>query len=326
MTTTLKTAMTNPILAEIEKQINRASDIALFSHTNPDCDTLASMLALATVLKEKGKEVTCYCDCVVPERLKCLKGSQNVIFPQKRVHELAISLDSSDLDRLGQSMKCFLSAKKQIAIDHHKSFKRFASLCYVNDEASACAEIVYEIVKDFKALDKDVAQLLFSGIVTDTGCFAYSNVTARTHEIAKELMGFGFDAEKTIFDIFRCKSQACFKLENRVLAKTKFYADGQISLATVFSEDLSASGATIDDTLGIIGELTAIEGIKVAYALLQVGERNFKLSIRTKGDIDACEIAMTFGGGGHKNASGCRVNGYYEDIVEKLLKLANDRI
>lgn len=318
--------MNNPILTEIEKQINRATDIALFSHTSPDCDTLSSVLAMYVALKNKGKNVTAYCDCVVPERLKCLYASENVIFPQKRVHEVAISLDVSDLDRLGQSMKCYLSAKKQIAIDHHKSFKRFASLCYVDDNASACAEIVYQILKDMKAIDDTVAKLLFSGLVTDTGCFAYSSVTKRTHEFACDLLDYNFDAGQVIYDVFNGKSVEKFKLETRVLSKTKFYSDGQIAIATVFEDDLKQTGARADDTIGVINGIMDVDGVKVAYALLQVGERSFKLSIRTKGNIDASEIAMTFGGGGHRNASGCRVNGYYEDVVEKLIKLANDRI
>ncbi len=318
--------MNNPILVEIEKQINRATDIALFSHTNPDCDTLSSMLALYVALKNKGKNVTAYCDCTVPERLKCLYASENVIFPQKHVHELAISLDASALDRLGQSMKCYLSAKKQIAIDHHKSFTRFASLCYVDDSACACTEIVYQLLKNMKLMDDNIAKLLFSGLVTDSGCFAYSNVTERTHEIACELLKYNFDAGQTIYDVFNSKNIERFMLENRVLAKTKFYSDGQIAIASVFEDDLTKTGASIDDTIGVINGIMDVDGVKVAYALLQVGQRNFKLSIRTKGNIDASEIAMTFGGGGHKNASGCRVNGYYEDIVERLLKLANDRI
>lgn len=318
--------MTNPIFAEIEKQINRATDIALFCHTNPDCDALGSMLALYFALKKKGKSVYVYCDTPVPERLKVLVGSENVTFPQKRVHELAISLDCSDLDRLGQCMKSFLSAKKQIAIDHHASFKRFASTCLVDADAGACGEIVYELVKDMKALDKDIAQLLFSAIVTDTGCFAQYNSTRRSMEIACELMNFDFDAQKTIYEVYKSTSVARFKLKNLALSRTKFFQDGKIALIYVSMKDLTDTGASSEDADGIIGSLLDVDTVKVAYSLLQVGERNYKLSIRTKDGIDAYDIANVFGGGGHRFAAGCRINGYFEDIVEKLVRLASDRM
>ena len=321
-----KTTMNNPIVTEIEKQINRATDIALFCHTNPDCDALGSMLALYLALKKKGKNVSAYCDTPVPERLKVLAGSENVTFPQKRVHELAISLDCSDLDRLGQCMKSFLSAKKQIAIDHHVSFKRFASICLVDSDAGACGEIVYELIKNMKSMDKDIAQLLFAAIVTDTGCFAQYNATRRSMEIACELMKFDFDAQKTIYEVYKSTSIARFKLKNLALSRTKFFEGGKIALIYVSMKDLSDTGANQEDADGIIGSLLDIDTVKVAYSLLQVGERNFKLSIRTKDGVDASDIANVFGGGGHVFAAGCRVNGYFEDIVEKLVRLASDRM
>lgn len=318
--------MNNDILQEIAKRINRANDIALYCHTKPDGDALGSMLALYVALKNKGKNVVAYCDSTVPEKYQCLYKSEEITFPQKRVHELAIGIDSSSIDRLGQCMKSFLSAKAQIAIDHHKSFERFASLCYVDGNASACAEIVFELLKGMKAIDENVAKLLFCGIVTDSGCFSYSNVTKRTHEIACELLKYDFDASGTIYDVYRSISLDKFNLKRRALANVKFFENNQIAVMRFMADDFSATNTTCDDTEGIVSELIDVDRVKVAYALSQVGERNFKMSIRTKDHVDACDIAMTFGGGGHKNAAGCRVNGYLEDIEEKLVKLAKDRI
>lgn len=318
--------MNNPILNEIEKQINRATDIALFCHTNPDCDALGSMLALYVALKKKGKNVFAYCDTPVPERLKTLYASENVTFPEKRVHELAISLDCSDLDRLGQCIKSFLSAKKQIAIDHHVSFARFAPLCCVDSEAGACAEIVYELLKNMKSLDDNIAKLLFSAIVTDTGCFSQYNSSKRSMEIASQLMNFDFDSQQTIYQVYKSTSVARFELKNIALSRAKFYENDKIALIYVSTKDLADTGANINDADGIIGSLLDVDTVMVAYALLQVGDRNYKLSIRTKLPVDAADIANVFGGGGHKFAAGCRVNGYFEDIVEKLVRLASDRI
>ena len=115
-------------------------------------------------------------------------------------------------------------------------------------------------------------------------------------------------------------------MKRRALAKAKFFEDRQIALICFTKEDFAATNTTCDDTEGIVIELIDVDCVKVAYALSQVGDKNFKLSIRTKEPVDASDIAMTFGGGGHKFASGCRVNGYLEDIEEKLVKLAKDRI
>lgn len=318
--------MYNPVLSEIEKQLSSANDIALFCHTNPDCDALGSMLALYLALKKKDKSVSVYCDTPVPERLKVLEGAEFITFPEKRVHELAVCLDCSDLDRLGQCMKSFLSAKKQIAIDHHVSFKRFAPLCLVDSDAGACAEIVYELLKDMKALDECIAKLLFAAIVTDTGCFSQYNCTAKSMEIAVELQKFGFDAQQIVYQVYKSTSIERFKLKNLALSRAKFYENGKIALIYVSSKDLTDTGACTEDAEGIISSLLDVESVKVAYSLLQASERSYKLSIRTKDGVDAYDIANVFGGGGHKFAAGCRINGYFEDIVEKLVRLASDRL
>ncbi len=314
------------LMGDIIKKINRANDIALYCHTNPDGDALGSMLALFHALKKKGKDMVAYCDTPVPEKYQYLPGASEIQFPQKRTHELAISLDSSDLDRLGQCMKSYLSARYQIAIDHHKSFARFADLCLVDSSAAACAQIVYKLIKEMKLLDDKIAMLIFSGVVTDSGCFAFSSVTKETHQIACELMGYDFDKAQAIYDAYRKTTHNRFMLKTRVLSKAKFFADNQIGLIVFSNEDFNATNTSTEHTEGIVSELIDIDSVKVAYAISQVGDKNFKLSIRTKDVVDAAEIASLYGGGGHRNAAGCRINGYLEDIVERLVKIANDRI
>lgn len=177
--------MHNNSISEIAKQISHASDIAVYCHTNPDGDALGSMLALYVLLKNKGKTVVCYCDTPVPDKYKCMYASECVSFPEKRVHELAISVDCSDLDRLGQCMKSFLAAKSTIAIDHHASFRRFAALCYVDSSASACAEIVFELAKELKGIDDHVAELLFrASLRTVAALRCPTRPNARTRSLA----------------------------------------------------------------------------------------------------------------------------------------------
>lgn len=310
----------------IIRMINRANDVAVYCHTNPDGDTLSSALALYTALKKQGKRVSIYCDMQVPDKYRVLTNSSEIGFPHKGTHELAIAVDCAGIDRLGQCMRSFLSSKAQIAIDHHKSFARFAEICLVDGEAAACAQIMYRLLKQMKAIDGDVAGLLFAGIVTDSGCFAYSSVTEETHVIASELLSYGIGGSDIIYDVFRSTDLNKFRLKCRVLDKAKFFEDGKIAIISFTKNDFEATGTDTADTEGIISELIAIRDVQVAYALAEVGERSFKLSIRTKSAIDASEIAMTMGGGGHSAAAGCRINGYFEDVVEKIVKLAKDRL
>ena len=311
---------------EIIKRINKANDIAVYCHTNPDGDALGSMLSLGLALEKKGKKVTFYCDTPISARNSKFAGSNRIVLPNDEVHELGISVDSSDIDRLGGCVKSFLSCKSQIAIDHHKSFKRFTETCYVEKDACACALIIYKLLKEMRLIDKTVAQLLFEGIVTDSGCFAYPSVTPETHQIAAELMLYDFDAADAIYKVYRSTSKERFNLKCRVLAKAKLYCDGQVGVIVFTAEDFAKTSTSPVDTEGIINELIDIESVKVAYALSQVGNLNYKLSIRSKDPIDANEIASVYGGGGHKNAAGCRVNGYLEDIIERIVNLANRRI
>lgn len=318
--------MHNNTISEIAKQISRASDIALYAHTNPDGDALGSMLALYVLLKNKGKNVVCYCDTPVPDKYKCMYMSDCITFPEKRVHELAVSVDSGDLDRLGQCMKSFLAAKSTIAIDHHASFRRFAGLCYVDSSASACAEIVFDLAKELKGIDDHVAELLFSGIVTDSCCFTLPNTTKRTHEIACELMSYNFDAQKTICDVFRSSTLPHFKLKAIAMSKAQFFNDNRIGVIAITLQDFEKASASQLDSEGIVNELLDVNSVQVAFCLSQVAKHNFKMSIRTKGDANAIEIANEFGGGGHKNAAGCRANGYMEDVIEKLVRLASNQL
>ena len=312
--------------SDVIKQINKANDIAIYCHTDPDGDALGSMLALGCALKNKGKSVYMYCDSQISKRNSKFEGSEQILSPDTKPHELGISVDCSDLDRLGGCVKSFLSCKTQIAIDHHSSFKRFTEICLVEKDACACAQIVYGILSKMRLIDKRVAKLLFAGIVTDSGNFAYSSVTPETHKIAADLMGFDFDAADTIYNVFRSTTIERFNLKRKALSKAKFYCDNQVGIIVFSVDDFKSTNTSTADTEGIINELIDIETVKVAYALSEVGDKNYKLSVRTKNPIDASEIAGLFGGGGHKNAAGCRVNGYLEDIIEKIVKFANDRI
>lgn len=313
--------------SEISKKILKANDIAIYCHLSPDGDALGALLGLYKALKSKGKEVYAFCETPIVDKFKYLKDIDVVTFPDKRNHELGISVDVSDMDRLGKCMKSFMGCKTTIAIDHHKSFQNFADYSYVEKETSSCCEIIYTLLKDMKLLNKDVCEYLFGGMVTDTGCFAFSSVTSRTYEIASEILAnYQFDHADLIYQAYRAISLRRYNLKIQALSKARFFNDNKVAVVVFTQELFDKTLTNINETEGIISELINIEDVKVAYALSEVNPQNYKLSIRAKDGVDAAEIANLYGGGGHKAAAGCRVNGFLEDIIEKLVKQANDRI
>lgn len=312
--------------SRITKEITRANSVAIYTHVNPDCDTLSCALSLRLALLSLGKCVDVYSVDPVPKTLCVLNGADSVKLPEKRVHDLSIAVDCDSLERIGNGMKSYLSSKVQIAIDHHKTHKKFADVTVLDTEVSSCAEIVYHLVKSMNLLTKEVAELLFAGIVTDSGCFQFSSVTETTHKVAGELMSFGIDAGKIIYDVFKKTNVNKFRLENRVLSKCKFFEDNQVAIITFTAKDFEETGTSMNDTLGTIVNVIDIDTVKIAYAIAEASNKSYKIMIRTKESVDASDIAREFGGGGHYRAAGCRLNGYYEDIVDKLLKVARDRL
>lgn len=313
-------------LSDISKKILKSNDIAIYCHTNPDGDSIGCMLALYLALKAKGKEVYAFCDCPLPKKFEFLPSANVFSFPDKRKHDLGVSVDCSSNDRLGQCLRSFYDCRYSIAIDHHASYSNFADMFYVEKEAASCSQIIYKLLKEIKVMNDDIATLLYAGIVTDSGCFAFNSVTPEVHQIVKELLEYKFDHADVVFNSYRVTSFDRFKLKARVIDHARFYDDNQIGLIIFSAKDFSETNTTQEDTEGIIQELINISNVKVAYALAEVDKERYKLSIRTKNGIDASEIASQYGGGGHKAAAGCRVNGILEDIIEKIVKIASDRI
>lgn len=316
----------NDALVKIADTLLRANDVAIYCHTSPDGDTISSSLAVYTALKKLGKNVNVFCDQIIPKKYFCLKNAEVIKLPDGSKHDVSLSMDCAGLDRLGKCVKQYSLGNVRIAVDHHKTFDRFCDLYLLDIFACSVAQMTYFLLNRMQLIDKDIAGLLFAGIVTDSGCFAYSNVTTETHEVAAKLMGYGIDASKIIYDVFRSTEVNKFRLKCRVLSKCEFYDDNKIALIVFNKEDYDSTDTDHASTEGIISELIEIDSVQVAYAFSETEKLNYKVSIRTKEGVDASDIAMTYGGGGHQRAAGCRANGYIEDIKEKFLKNARDRI
>lgn len=316
----------NDRLQKISNALKAARTIAVYCHTNPDGDTLACALALYRALVSIGKSVEIFCDGAVPDKYVFFENSDKIALPRKGVHDVGFAVDCSDIDRLGGAAKSFLSSSSTLAVDHHKSHSPFADVYFADATAAACAEIVFDLLDGMNLVDDGVAALLFAGIVADSGCFQYPSTTRRTHEIACKLLAYDIDASQIIYNVHRRIPENVFELKMRVLGRTKFFENGKIAIVTFFSKDFVDTATLPSDTEGIISSAIDVDGVEIAFAVSEVADKNFKVSVRTKNYVDASDLASTFGGGGHDKAAGCRLNGYYEDVIDKLLKAARDRL
>lgn len=309
------------------KKTEQSQNIALFCHISPDGDTVASALALKFALEKQNKNVTIFCDDKISKKLEWLDGASCLTDENMsaKLFDTAIAIDCADFTRLGQKAKIFERIKTTIAIDHHKTFEKFADLCIVDPKASATGEIMFEILDKANLVDNTIAKLIFAAIVSDNGCFSFNSTTKFSHEIASKLYDYDFSPSDVIYNINKKRSIEIFNLKQRVLSKCKFYTENKIAIITFKEEDFVATNTVSSGTDGIISELIDIDSVEIAISMSQASEYSYKVSIRSK-NVDASDCARQFGGGGHKNAAGCRINGHYEDIVEKLLKVANDRL
>lgn len=317
---------------QIEKFINavdKAQTIALFSHINPDGDTCGSALALYRALKTYGKKPYVFCDGVFNDKLHYLDGLEEYNKYDFSPCDLAIAVDCSDNGRLGMCESAYYSCRYRVFVDHHITRGKRGDLNIVETDASATAEVVFDLIKALderkKCMDDIVAKLLYCALVTDSGGFSFSSVTEKTLSVAAELIKYDFKANE-IFDNFMKKiDYKVFNLKNRVLSNAKMYDDGVIAGIFFRKSDFDATGTTDADTEGIINNILNIIGVKIAFSITETGNgMQYKVSFRTVDGVSADEIAAIFGGGGHKNAAGCRVSGFFEDVKDKILKACRD--
>lgn len=318
--------MNTNLYADVIKLIKNRKKVAIFSHISPDGDTLGAGLALYKALQMYGSEPYIFCADKVSDKLKYIPMTDVINTARLESYDLSIAVDTASAERLGEMYGEFIKAKKTLVIDHHPSNTRFAAINYVIGSAAATCEIMYSVIKDIGCIDSVIAKQLYCGLVTDTGGFGFSSVTQNTLQVASELIAYDFKAYEIYEKLIREISPQAFRLKNRALDKSVFYEDGQIGFIGIRLSDFEAVGASESDTEGIINAIRDVKGVRIAVIVSEYEHEKYKISFRTDESVNANYIAMKFGGGGHKNASGCRIKGNYEETVERLLKACSDEL
>ena len=304
-------------LSFFAKKLLTEKSLALICHVRPDGDSLGSALALKNALMKVGKKAEVYCADPVPERFFFIDEFRTVKNGLPENLTAVVSIDCADISRLGDYQTLFNEKVNTYNFDHHVSNNGYAKVNYVVDRASNCENVYYLIKEMGIELDQKIASLLMIGIITDTSIFRHKNTNPETLIIAGELLRLGAPLNEIQYNMYYRQTQNRAKLLGLVASKIRYFYDGKIAIASVFKSQIEETGAKEDETEGFIDFVMGIDTVKIGICIMETGEKTFKVSLRSKGaDVNA--VAGLFGGGGHTLASGCKIRGEYEEVVDKL--------
>lgn len=320
----------NKSVDRIVEILNDKHKILVVTHVYPDGDALGSQLALGAILESLGKEVFFYSEQKVSHLYDFMPGNERLqtSLPDLAVIEAVIALDCGDRFRLGCEMDRLLRVSPFIVIDHHVGHKAFGDLRWVEAGRSSTAEMVYDLGVAMGAdISPAAAYCLYTAIVSDTGSFKYDSTTAHTFRVAAELVAKGVAPSEVAEKLFDNYTKNRLALLVAVLSTLELHADEQIAVISVTRQMFAETGAAQGDTEDIINYPRALHSVKVAAFIKETPDEQIAVSLRAKGACDVAEIALGFGGGGHRNAAGFRqANRTVADVREDLLRVLRERV
>jgi len=294
------------IRQKIVDAIKSSNTIAIIPHVMADGDAWGSSLALAIGLRTLNKTIDFIVEERIPDYYRFLQEIElaKLELP-KGEHDLTITIDSGDIDRLGRRKEIFEKSRLTINIDHHETNTEFADINYVKNEVSSVGEMLYDILVELGIdIDKSIALSLYVAISTDTGGFRFSNTAPETHEIIARLIKTGIDVSEISRKLFDVKPLKKIKLISSMLGTLKLYGKDRIALAYITNEMFESTNTTPDDTDQLINICLDIEGVDVAVLIKYHDEKYQKVNLRSCSDYDVSKLAVEHGGGGHKKAAG----------------------
>lgn len=310
------------MIKEILAAISSGNKFFITAHVRLDGDALGSELALYLMLKDLGKEVVICNQDPTPEHYRFLPAAEQIVHHVDRIEEydVGLILDCSELERVGNISLDIAKIKTLINIDHHVSNDGFSRLKLLDPKASSTGELLYRLMRKMHVkMTKDICTNLYAAILTDTGGFRYSNTRHETLRAAGDLLEGGADPQWISENIYESDSPAKLKLLSKVMETLDMNLELKTASMVVTFEHLRQTGATMDHTDGFVDIPRTVKGVDIAMLYSQTGEKQFKLSLRSKGHINVEKIARRFGGGGHINAAACRIDGNIETIKSQVL-------
>lgn len=311
----------NSSFEEINAVLSDAQNIVVICHTRPDGDALGSGVALCVALENAGKKAYMCCMDAPPEKFKYNPSFDRVIneLPDTD-YDTIVTVDCADTARMGLFSKKYKKFKKPtINFDHHITNEGYASLNYIKECPATCEIMTEFLVSSGYEITEEIANLLMLGLITDSGNFAHQDVSEHTFKIAAFLRSKGADVSLIIYNMFRRQTKARALLYGRVIKNIGFALDDKLAYLVITDKDVEECGADKSLTEGFVDFPLTIDGVEVSVSFLEYKENQYKASLRSKGNVNVNSVAVSFGGGGHKFASGCKLIGSLEEVKEKLI-------
>lgn len=302
--------------------LKKHDDILILAHQNPDGDTLGSGFALLFALQAMGKRARLECSDEFPQRYRFM-------FPgyaaEAFTAQFIVAADIADTQLLGAKCERYIG-KIGLCIDHHPSNTFFADETYLVADAAATAEAMCDVIDELGVtLTPAMAVCLYTGLSTDTGCFRFSNTTAKTHRTAARMIDLGVDSAEINLEMFSRKTQSRIAIEREVYNTMEFHSQNRCALICMTCAMLEKAGADDSELEGVSAIPCQIEGVEVGVTLREKKD-GYKISLRTSRYVNASQICARLGGGGHARAAGCFITGTLEEAKLQILALAEEAI
>ncbi|HPT38577.1 MAG TPA: bifunctional oligoribonuclease/PAP phosphatase NrnA [Candidatus Omnitrophota bacterium] len=313
-------------LNQICRDLKKYNNFLITAHTSPEGDALGSVLGFYNLIKKLGKQAVIIIDDRLPYGYDFLPGARHI----RRLNtgmkypkfDCLVVLDCADLKRTGGVHKLNRQNKPVMNIDHHISNQFFGETNWVDAQASSCSEMIYKLYKQLRlTLDRDSALVLYTGIMTDTGSFRYSNTAVSTFNAAAELLKFGVNVAQVYRYTYENIPAPEAKLLLKILSKIKFFGHGQIAAFEISPESSGSKKTRIDLADQALSFGRAIQGVEavVLFRKILKSKSQVRVNLRSQGRVDVNKIAAFFKGGGHKTAAGCTVFGKLPAVRSKVI-------
>ena len=317
--------MTNPP-AELVDRIKHGHRFVIASHQRPDGDAIGSSMAMALALQAIGKEATVVTDAIPPVFLQPFPAVDAIrITPEiSDRFDAALIMECSELSRTGVKG---LDRSPVMNIDHHPGNKGYGAINWVDESAAACGEMAFSLIEAVGApLTSDVATHVYLAILTDTGSFHFSHLSPRTYEIARRCVEAGADPHWIARTHYDSNSLARVRIFGAVMNGMVIVDEGRVALLSITREKMTDLGGTNDDLEGLINFPLTVKDIEAVAFFKEIGDDDWRVSMRSKGNVDTGTIARAHGGGGHTNASGCAARGPIDDVYKQFGELLTEAI
>ncbi len=316
------------MLSQVVELIESKRRFAITSHIRPDGDALGSSIGLYWLLRALGKEPEVIMRDPVPHSYQKLPGVDDVrVTPAvDRSYDAVFVIECSDITRPGL---VDLDKQHVVNIDHHSTTALFGNINWIDSTASAVGEMIYNLCKAIGVRPtREIAECVYTALITDTGSFHYSNTSERTFKVASELVRAGVKPAKISQSVFGSYPWGKIELMSKVLATARRDTTGRVACLRQTLDMMVHSGASDEDADGFVNYPLSCGQVEAVAFLKESAPGVYRTSLRSKGDVNVARIAEKFGGGGHRNAAGCTLYGDWDEaerIIVALLQEAVER-